>query len=554
MFGALRSQLQLVLGRGIHLGELSSVLAATYGDRVAVDDPGPTPGLHDGGARSHAEVEDHVARLAAAHRAHDHAGRRVVIATGNRIDVALHVLALARIGAVAIPVNPRLKTHELDAVAQATGADRAITDAHPGDQPDEGLAPAPDLPDRLQVVTTGELGEWISQQPHARQEPDPGMDPDATAVLMTTSGTTGVPKAAALTSRGLLGAIGLLRAVPMGVDLPGRRGSERDRMFAALPMPHVMGLMVTIAALCGGIPLLRRHAFDPHEALEIFERDRPNIFVGVPTMYADLEAAGAAARDLSSVQIWVSAADVMPLDRARRFQGYGAMARVGGRPIGSATFLDIYGMVELSGGAAVRVLPPSPVGSLPAPQVAHVLSGFEVRAIDPDGQVLSSGKKGELQFRGPGVLRGYEGRPDAGPDADGWLSTGDHGRVFPGGFFQFAGRAKDRLKVAGFSVFPAEVETELRQAPGVADVALVGVPDERLGDRPVALVVPADGFDEDTFLSWAADNVAGYRRPRQVVTCDVLPIGNNAKIDRAAATTMVQAALDAEDAQGAANA
>jgi acyl-CoA synthetase (AMP-forming)/AMP-acid ligase II len=98
------------------------------------------------------------------------------------------------------------------------------------------------------------------------------------------------------------------------------------------------------------------------------------------------------------------------------------------------------------------------------------------------------------------------------------------------------------------------VETELRQAPGVADVALVGVPDERLGDRPVALVVPADGFDEDTFLSWAADNVAGYRRPRQVVTCDVLPIGNNAKIDRAAATTMVQAALDAEDAQGAANA
>jgi acyl-CoA synthetase (AMP-forming)/AMP-acid ligase II len=202
MLDALKSQLQLVLGRGIHLGDLSSVLATTYGDRVAVDDPGPTPGLHDGGARSHADVEDHVARLAAAHRAHDHAGRRVVIATGNRIDVALHVLALARIGAVAIPVNPRLKTHELEAVAEATGADRAITDAHPGTSPATGSHRRPDLPERLEVVTTVELGEWTRQQPHARQEPEPGMDPDATAVLMTTSGTTGVPKAAALTSRG----------------------------------------------------------------------------------------------------------------------------------------------------------------------------------------------------------------------------------------------------------------------------------------------------------------------------------------------------------------
>jgi acyl-CoA synthetase (AMP-forming)/AMP-acid ligase II len=186
-------------------------------------------------------------------------------------------------------------------------------------------------------------------------------------------------------------------------------------MFAALPMPHVMGLMVTIAALCGGIPLLRRDAFDPQEALDIFERDRPNIFVGVPTMYADMEAAGASTRDLSSVQIWVSAADVMPLDRARRFQGYGAMARIGGRPIGSAAFLDIYGMVELSGGAAVRVLPPSPVGAMPAPQVAHVLPGFEVRAIDGDGQVLPSRKKGELQFRGPGSCAATRVGPTPGP-------------------------------------------------------------------------------------------------------------------------------------------
>jgi HIP---CoA ligase len=138
-------------------------------------------------------------------------------------------------------------------------------------------------------------------------------------------------------------------------------------------------------------------------------------------------------------------------------------------------------MVELSGPAAIRVLPPSPVGTLPAPSIAKALPGFEVRAVDEDGAPLGTGHTGELQFRGPGVLQGYEGRDDAGPDADGWLSTGDHGRVFPGGLFQFSGRARDRLKVGGFSVFPAEVEHELRDAPGVKDVAVVGVPDERLG-------------------------------------------------------------------------
>ncbi len=94
-------------------------------------------------------------------------------------------------------------------------------------------------------------------------------------------------------------------------------------------------------------------------------------------------------------------------------------------------------MVELSGAAAVRVLPPSPVGSLPAPQIAKTLPGFEVRVVDEDGHVLGSGDTGELQFRGPGVLEGYEGREDAGPDEAGWFATGDHARLYPGGVFQF---------------------------------------------------------------------------------------------------------------------
>lgn len=545
MFGSVPAQLQLVRGRGVHLGQLSRVLAATYGDRVAVDDPAPTPGLHAGGQRTFAELDDHVGRLAAAHRAAGHQGHRVVIATGNRIDVALHVLALGRLDAVAIPVNPRLTSHELAAVVSATGAERAIADARPGRAVPDDLvaAEAPDLPAGLALVTSVELGEWNTDHPDQRLGPLVGAQADALAVLLTTSGTTGVPKAAALTSQGLLGGIGLLLALPVGFDGPLRRG--RDRMLASLPLSHVMGLATTLACWCAGMPLLRRHHFDAAETLDLVEEQRPNVVVAVPTMYADLEAAGAAARDLSSVQVWVSAADVMPLDRARRFQAHGAAAKVCGRGIGSSAFVDIYGMVELSGAAAVRILPPSLVGSLPAPQIAKTLPGFAVRAVDEEGAVLGPGATGELQFRGPGVLQGYEGRDDAGPDEAGWLSTGDHGRVFPGGFFQFVGRSRDRLKVGGFSVFPAEVEAELQDAPGVVDVAVVGVPDDRLGERPVALVVPGPDFDEDTFLAWAHEHVAGYRRPRQVVACDRLPRGHHGKVDRAAATDLALGRLDA---------
>jgi long-chain acyl-CoA synthetase len=164
----------------------------------------------------------------------------------------------------------------------------------------------------------------------------------------------------------------------------------RDRVFAALPLTHVMGFAVLLGALNAGVPLLRRARFDAAEALDLIERRRPNVVVAVPTMYADLERAGAADRDLSSIQVWVSSADAMPTDRARRFQRYGAIVRVGTRGIGSSVFVDIYGMVELSGAAAVRIFPPSLVGTLPVPSFAVALPGIEVRAVDEDGQPVAA--------------------------------------------------------------------------------------------------------------------------------------------------------------------
>lgn len=522
----------LAAGRGVHLGQLTQVLANRYDDRVAVEDDGRTPGLDHGERRTFRDIEEAVARFAAAlQREGVQADERVVIAIGNRIDVVTWVCATARLGAVPVPVNARLREKEIAAIIEATRASVAVLDDDVRDR----------FPDELTTLPVSRLAEQIAASPDRVDEPPVALDPDATAVLLTTSGTTGLPKAAALTSRGLLSSLGRLVLAPVGRDRGLR--ARRDLVLACLPLTHVMGLAVTLGTLCAGVPLLRRDHFDAEVVLDLIEDRKPNVLIAVPTMYADLESVGAADRDLSSIQVFISSADVLPPDRARRFQGYGAALRVRKKGVGRALFIDIYGMVELSGGAAVRLFLPSLIGKVQAPSFALTLPGMQIRAVDEDGNPVPTGKVGELQFRGTGVLEGYEGQDDVKTE-DGWFATGDHGRVWRGGFFQFAGRSKDRLKVGGFSVFPAEVETELREGPGVKDVALVGVPDERLGDRPVAVVVPAADFDEDAFLAWAAQAVAGYRRPTAVVRIDVLPRGNNGKIDRQTATQIAVDALD----------
>jgi acyl-CoA synthetase (AMP-forming)/AMP-acid ligase II len=563
-FEELRGEVGLVASGSVDLGSLSFVLAAAYGDRPAIDAPAWPPGLEGPPVRSYRALDDAVARLAAAHDAlGNHRAARVAIAVANRIDVLLHVLALVRAGAVPVPVNTRLKPAELREVILASRAAAIVMDGDLVASLVPSAIASPDRNERGRVklpMASGEepLGEriiwsgagappkgvrgedlaaWLRAHPDARLAPTKRIHPAETALLLCTSGTTGHPKVAALTSEGLLRVPGRLLVAPVGRDKGLRAG--RDVVICALPLAHAMGIGAFLNALCAGTKLLHLERFDAATILRRIESERPNVFIGVPTMYADLESEGAARRDLSSVQLWVSAADVMPPERARRFQRYGAAGSLLGKPLGTALFADVYGMVELSGAAALRLYPASPLRDVDLPAVAFTLPGFEVRVVDEEGKPLSWGATGALQIRGPSVLRGYEGAPEAGPSADGWFPTGDLARVWPGGFFAFAGRSRDRLKVSGFSVFPAEVETILREHPEVAEVVLVGVPDDRTGDRPVALVIPkGEAFDAEAFVAWAGGKVAAYRRPRAALVVKALPRGNHGKIDRAAATRL----------------
>ena len=542
---AANARLRLLFGSGLALGDLTRVLSDAFGERPAIAAATPTPGLADR-ARTYADLEDDVARLAAAHGASGQIGPSpVAILCANRVDILLHALALARIGAVPLPLNHRLRAEEQAAALRVAGVHAIVADS-------DVAAPLLASPAgaALPILWTGaggpppregfEVAGWLGAHPEERIASStlaPGEEP---GLLLCTSGTTGLPKVARLPSRSLLGAIGRLHALPVGRQ-SGLRGG-RDVILAALPLTHVMGLATLLGALCAGVKFIHLERFDAALVLARIAAEQPNVFVGVPTMYADLEAAGAADADLSSIELWVSAADAMPPDRARRFQQYGALARPKGRKLGTAGFADVYGMVELGGPAAVRFYPPAPRGrELPA--VGFVLPGFSARVVGPDGRRLRMGMAGELQLSGAGVFAGYQGG-DGGSEG-GWFATGDLARLGPVGTFAFVGRSVDRLKVGGFSVFPAEVEAELRGHPAVAELAIAGVPDARLGERLVAVVVPRPGFDPGEFLRWAEGRVAPYRRPREVVEVTALPAGKNGKLDRRAATRMARERLAA---------
>ncbi|HEY6911910.1 MAG TPA: class I adenylate-forming enzyme family protein [Myxococcales bacterium] len=530
---------RLMAGAGLPLGELTHVLADAYGGRPAIDAESDTPALPRR-LRTYAALDEDVARLAAAYQAASLGPAQVVaVLCANRIDVLLHVLAVARIGAVPLPLNARLRPEEQAAAVSAAGAKAIVADA-------DAVAPLAALEGMrpLRVLWTGaggpapdgafDLAAWLDAHPDQRAGPV-SQDAEAAAILLCTSGTTGRPKVARLTGRGLLGALGRSHALPVGLQRWVRAG--RDAVLVALPLTHVMGLGTMVGSLCAGVKVIHLEKFDAARVLDRIERDQPNVFVGVPTMYADLEEAGAAARNLSSIELWVSAADAMPPDRARRFQQYGALVRPGGVRLGTAAFADVYGMVELAGPAAVRFYPPAPRGrELPA--IGMVLPGFSARVIGTDGEPRRIGGTGELQLKGKAVFAGYEG--SSGVPGDGWFSTGDVARLGPFGTFAFVGRSADRIKVGGFSVFPAEVEEELRGFAGVEELAVVGVPEERLGEIPVALVVARHGFDAEEFLQWAAARVAPYRRPRRAFAVEKLPRGKNAKLDRRSARELAR--------------
>ena len=527
------------------LADLPDRLAALYGRRTALTLDAPLR-LHvfTGSELSFADVLDVVARLAGGLRGLGVGpGDRVAICTANRIDYALTLFAVARAGGIAVPLHHHLKPGEVESLCVRSKARFLVSD------PEAAVTRR-----GLTTIPAGRGGALDRAAAAAAPLPPETLREDDPVAILFTSGTTGAPKGATLTSRSLLAVARLAALYPEAAEEHG---------VCALPQAHVMGLSTLLCSLIAGARLHWIAKFDPERVLSAIAVQRATFFVGVPAMYS-LMADAAADADLSSVKLWASGADAMPPPLVEYFRSRGcALASPIGSRVLTAAFAEIYGMVELSGPAILKLHPalpragritapiraglsrarklverlPGVAGRLPAGGGGNAAFGipippYRVRIVGDDGKPVKAGAVGELVIRGPGVTAGYDRDPEATrrTTRDGWLFTGDLARKNRLGLIAFATRKKDVIKHGGFSVFPAEVEAQLAAHPWIAEAVVFGAPHRAKGAVPVAAVVLARGAKttEGELLAWCRENIAPFKSPRAIAIVGASDIPRNA--------------------------
>lgn len=342
--------------------------------------------------------------------------------------------------------------------------------------------------------------------------------PDDTAVILYTSGTTGKPKGAELSHFNMF--FNAMFTVKWLLD-----GMPNDVALAVLPLFHSFGQTCMMNAMfsCGGaITLLPR--FEPAATLGIMQRDGVTLFAGVPTMYwALLNFPDADKFDLdkirSTLRLAVSGAASLPLEVMKSFEAkYGV-------PI-----LEGYGLSETSPVASFNVLDkPRKAGSIGVP-----IWGVDMKVVDPEMKEVPVGDLGEITIRGHNVMKGYYKKPEATTEAfaGGWFHTGDIARVDEDGYFYIVDRLKDMIIRGGFNVYPREIEELLLTHPAVSLTAVVGVPDQQMGEEVKAFVVlkPGQTATEQEIIEFCKERIAAYKYPRLVEFRPTLPMTATGKI------------------------
>jgi long-chain acyl-CoA synthetase len=342
-------------------------------------------------------------------------------------------------------------------------------------------------------------------------------DPEDTAVLIYTSGTTGRPKGAELTHFQLY----------MNCTIAGQLFGERsdDVTLAVLPFFHVFGLssVINVSVRYGGcLSIVPR--FQPADVLDVIERDRCTVIGGVPTMLHALAQQDVTGRDLSALRVAVSGGASLPEDVMRTFEGkYGIEV------------LEGYGMSETASSCSFNRPGDRRVLSIGKP-----MWGVTMRVGDASDQPLPPGREnvGEILIRGHNVMKGYLGRPEATAETlrGGWLHSGDLGYVDEDGFYFIVDRAKDLVIRGGYNVYPREIEEVLYGHPSIAEAAVIGKPDERLGEEVVAVVAlqPGCELSGDEVIAYCRERLAAYKYPREIRFMAELPKGPSGKILKSA--------------------
>ncbi len=458
-------------------------------------------------------------------------GDRVAIWAPNVWEWIVAALAAHAVGAAIVPINTRFKGSEAAYVLARAKAKLLFTvSSFLGTDYVAMLrradVPLPEL--RKIVVLRGEAPEgtlaWdgflaaaaaISPaEAHARAR---AVTPDSLSDVIFTSGTTGNPKGVVCTHAQTL------RAFREWSELIGLRAG--DRYLVVNPFFHTFGYKAGwLAALMTGATTYPQPIFDAEAVLERITRDRITVLPGPPTLYQTILAReDLATRDLSSLRLAVTGAAVIPVELIERMR----------RELGFATVITGYGLTEATGVSTMCRVGDDP--ETIATTSGRAIPGVEVLIVDDAGTEVTRGAPGEIVVRGYTVTAGYLDDPEetaASIDAQGWLHTGDIGTMDERGYLRITDRKKDMFIVGGFNAYPAEIERVLLTYEGIAQAAVVGAPDERLGEVGVAFVVARPGARVITeeLIAWSRERLANYKVPRRVVLVEALPMNATGKV------------------------
>ena len=496
------------------LADIPAAQARTRGDAVAVKF-----GMRE---TSFAELDARSNRVG-------HALLASGVAPGDRISVLSKnhdgwyplFFGTARARACLAPVNCRLAAGEI-AFILGDAAPKLLFVGE--DFFDLALAAVADLADPPRLIALygahpafESLDAWLGDTPAAppADAPQPGDD----VLQLYTSGTTGRPKGVVLANRNYR------RFLEMATEVDGFAYGEDETVMIVMPLFHVAGTNVSFSGLAQGGRLVLVKDFTAPYAIRMLTGERvAHAFLAPAMIQMMLQQSEAAAGDYSRLRSIAYGASPIAEDVLRR-----------ARAVFGCDFVQFYGMTESSGG-----------GSYLSP-AAHDLPGkltscgkpwpqTEMAILDGEGRALGDGEIGEIAIRGDIVMKHYWNRPEATGETvvDGWLRTGDVGYRDADGFYFVHDRIKDMIVSGGENVYPAEVESAIMGCPGVADVAVIGVPDDKWGEAVKALIVPAAGAapDPGAVIAWARERIAAYKAPKSVDVIDALPRSPSGKVLR----------------------
>jgi long-chain acyl-CoA synthetase len=450
-----------------------------------------------------------------------HAGDRIAFLLGNCVDFVIAYYGAARAGLVSVPLNPAYTSPEVAVLLADSGA-RMLIVQQATEQVGEDAASA--LPGCEVVSTSSKEWSQIISSGTGVVLAEVATAPDTLALLLFTAGTSGRPKGAMLSHGALRENIEML----LGLTDPPAVVDD-DVVLIVLPLFHVYGLNTGLGlAIAAGATVVLSDRFDPLDSLALIRERQVTTIAGAPAMYqawcAAPELAARAGREpvdlreaMSSVRMLSSGGAPLPV------RVYETFAELTGLQI-----YEGYGMTETAPVVSTTLVSGTPK----AGSVGRPLPDLEVRLANEDGTEVDEGDPGEVWVRGPSVFRGYWPDGAGGPDADGWFHSGDVAYADEDGDLHLVDRRREVILVNGFNVYPREIELVIDDLEGVAEAAVVGVPDDQTGEAVTALVVPRAGvtLSPEAIAEHCATRLARFKCPTVIRVVDALPHSATGKI------------------------